>query len=154
MANSIQRDLKDSRYRFAYDLVAEVAAIRGDTSQLPPNLPAPDIILFTQQHAKWMEDFLVHDCQARTLDMWINENGTSSLESLMEVCKGQYIAESSSTFCQEQEFILACAKIAYIAAYFFKKRRIPGARNKALEFIHKWILSSPPRFIISLSHLR
>ncbi|GBM50627.1 hypothetical protein AVEN_70259-1 [Araneus ventricosus] len=147
MARILRRHLSDDEYRFAYDLVAEVVAVRGELTYASERLPTPNNILFTQQHADLIRDFLVNQFQSQELDAWIKSKrcyyDITQLKYLMTACKGHYISDLLTLpLDDEQGFICTCAKIAYIGAYFHQKNR--KARSEAVHFIHEWLLSIPP----------
>ncbi|GBM50634.1 hypothetical protein AVEN_70263-1 [Araneus ventricosus] len=130
-------DIRNDKYRFAHDLVTEVLMLRGEGR--PSTYPLPNRVLFTKDHAKLIENFLLSD-QVFYLDKRIKEITRDRYDChTYATCRQVLINEFTKNVpYSEENFICVCAVVAYIAAYF-RKRKVYRVTNDSIEYIRVWI---------------
>ncbi|GBM50616.1 hypothetical protein AVEN_70249-1 [Araneus ventricosus] len=139
--NKLMGDVKDDKYRFAYDLVKTVVEMQGKAL---PNVefPDPGNFLFTAEHKHKMEEFFPKEGPqlADLMKRFTCKDGNEdySDKSFVE-CMDQIIKDYKPERYTEEGFILLCCRIAYVASFYFKKISSSNATLLAINRIHAMI---------------
>ncbi|GBM50624.1 hypothetical protein AVEN_70256-1 [Araneus ventricosus] len=142
------------KYIFVFHLLKRVLTHhlnRHGANSVP--LPAiPNNILFTQQHADWIDDFISTQPFIDCLDSQIYKSvlacNIENLRILMNCLKNEFFY-SKTPDNGEKDFVCACAVIGYAAYDFGNERATPKEKAKfveeAAQYLQEWILSEDIR---------
>ncbi|KAF8787544.1 hypothetical protein HNY73_009127 [Argiope bruennichi] len=147
-------DVKDDKYRFAYDLVKTATELVGLEEQ-KRKLPNPTNFLFTKQH----KDIMIKLFTTEGLELsdlikmftYKNRNPDYSDKNFLS-CMGYVIEEYKPETYTEEGFILLCSRIAYVAASYLAERCRSHATLLAVNRIHEMVKDVYSRGTLSQSY--